>query len=124
MSIPDLEYFNLVKLPRTEYHKDILEKNEPAELSFVKHLAEKNTLETISYTSPKIIDMFNDFIKSIGKKDYSIDAPTLLLRLKNLNIPGVSKKHTRIGNLTEIDFKVLKEHFEIDIECEINFPVD
>jgi len=120
MSIPDLEYFHLTKLPRTEYHQDILDKNEPVELSFIKCLAfNTNTIETKCYKADELISRFNDYIRSIGKKEYNLDAPTLLLRLKNLNIKGLTKKKTKVGNLTQIDFEQLKKHFDIPIECAI-----
>ena len=124
-TLPDLEHFHLTKLPKTEYHKDILDKNEPVELSFAKSLAlESNTLETKTYKADEIITKFNDFIKTIGKKEYNIDAPTLLLRLKNLNIKGLTKKSTKVCNLTQIDFKELKMHFNIKCHIEKEYETE
>jgi hypothetical protein len=120
MDIPDLEYFHLTKLPKTEYHQDILDKNESVEQSFIKSLAfNTNTIETKTYRADELIIRFNDYIKSVGKKEYNIDASTLMLRLKNLDIPGVSKKKTKACNLTVIDFEQLKKHFEVPLECNI-----
>ena len=38
----------------------------------------------------------------------------LSVRLSNLNIKGVDKKHTRDGNSTIQNVKKVKEHFKID----------
>jgi hypothetical protein len=116
MDIPDLQYFHLTKLPRTEYHKDILEKNEPTELSFIKDLATKFQNEVREFKSFEMIERFNNYIKLMGKKEYSIDAPTLLLRLKNFNIKGISKKPTSVCNITVIDFELVRAHFKIKLE--------
>ena len=38
----------------------------------------------------------------------------MCVRLSNLNIKGVDKKHTRDGNTTVLNVKKVKEHFKID----------
>jgi hypothetical protein len=119
MSIPNLDNFHIIKLPKTQYHKDIIEKNESAELLFVKHLAGSGTVGEKQYRADEVIEKFNFFIKSIGKKEYNIDAPTLLLRISNLEINGITKKKTSICNLTVVDYDELRKHFNIPLECSL-----
>jgi hypothetical protein len=120
MDLPDLEYFHLTKLPKTEYHMDLLDKHESVELSFIRHFASSTqTLETKSFTSVEMIARFNDYIKSVGNKEYNINAATLMLRLKHLKINGLTKKHTNTGNITVIDFEQVKKYFDIPLECEV-----
>ena len=46
--------------------------------------------------------------------EYDITPLKLSVRLANLNIKGVDKKHTRDGNATVFDVKKVKAHFKVD----------
>ena len=112
-NIPNLNKFNDIPIPKTEYQENLkqLELSPPEQ--FIKELVSNETNETIEIKSKEIYNKFNSWCID-NNIDYDITPLKLSVRLSNLNIKGVEKKHTRDGNATILNVKKVKEHFKID----------
>ena len=114
-SIPNLDKFNDIPIPKTEYQENLkqLELSPPEQ--FIRELVINESRETIEIKSK---DIYNKFSAWCGENnvDYDITPLKLSVRLSNLNIKGIEKKHTREGNATLLNIKKVKEHFKIDLD--------
>lgn len=112
-NLSNLDKFNEIPIPKTEYQENLKQLElSPPEL-FIKELVINETNETIEL---KCKDVFNKFSSWCGDNniEYDITPLKLAVRLSNLNIKGVEKKHTRDGNSTVLNVKKIKEHFKIN----------
>ena len=111
-SIPNLDKFNEIPIPKTEYQENLkqLELSPPEQ--FIKELVSNETKETVEIKSKDIYTKFTNWC-SENNVEYDITPLKLSVRLANLNIKGIDKKHTRDGNATIFDVKKVKEHFKI-----------
>jgi len=112
-TVPDMDKFNLLKIPETEYQNDLKElKTSPIEC-WIKDFVEKNADENdVECSSQKCYDLFSNWT-TINNNDYKCTKMQFCVRLKRLNLDGVSIKKTKINNLTVFDIKKLKKIFGI-----------
>ena len=112
-NIPNLDKFNEIPIPKTEYQENLKQLALSPPEQFIKELVSYETNETIEIKSKEIYNKFNSWCID-NNIDYDITPLKLSVRLSNLNIKGVEKKHTRDGNSTILNVKKVKEHFKID----------
>ena len=111
--IPNLDKFNEIPIPKTEYQENLKQLSLSPPEQFIRELVINETKEIIEIKSKEIFTKFNSWC-SDNNIDYDITPLKLSVRLSNLNIKGVDKKHTRDGNSTILNVKKVKEHFKID----------
>jgi hypothetical protein len=112
-NIPNLDKFNEIPIPKTEYQENLKQLSLSPPEQFIRELVINETKDIIEIKSKEIFTKFNSWC-SDNNIDYDITPLKLSVRLSNLNIKGVDKKHTRDGNSTILNVKKVKEHFKID----------
>jgi hypothetical protein len=123
MSIPNLDKFGLIKLPTTEYQRDLQELSiSPIEQCII-NLIQDNTIQNIDniikISSNELFSYFNAYLTS-QKIEYNINSLKFNVRLKHLNIKGVDTLKCRTCNYKTIDIVKVKEHFNI-IDNDVDF---
>jgi phage/plasmid-associated DNA primase len=121
-SIPDMQNFNKIPLPQTEYQLDMKDASiSPIEM-WIKSFVLDNYYETaVELLGSKLFELFKSWCKQCGM-DYNLTLPAFGLRLKRLNVNGIEKgKHTNKGETKIFNIAVLKDHFKlIDIVKDTN----
>lgn len=123
MSIPNLDKFGLIKLPTTEYQRDLQELSiSPIEQCII-NLIQDNTIQNIDniikISSNELFSYFNAYLTS-QKIEYNINSLKFNVRLKHLNIKGVESGRTTNERYKNIDIVKVKEHFNI-IDNDVDF---
>lgn len=116
MSIPDLDTFHQKKTPKTDYHKDVIEANEPIQAQFIKWLITNDQFKdsgVVELKAEEIMTHFRCFKNAMDIKEYDVKAPKLLLWIKNLNITGFDKRPTKSFNLSVLDMPKMRDHFKV-----------
>lgn len=113
-SIPNMEQFNKIPMPKTEYQEDIKQANVcPIEL-FIKDLTEMNAgADLAEITGKEFYELFNSFKTRCGIV-YDVSSVQFGLRLKRLNIDGVSSVKKMNGAVKVLDFAKLARYFKLD----------
>lgn len=112
--IPDMENFNKIPLPQTEYQNDMKDASiSPIEM-WIKDYVLEHYYETQIETFGSILfELFKSWCKKCGL-EYNLTLSAFGLRLKRLNINGIEKgKHTNKGETKIFNIAVLKEHFKL-----------
>lgn len=120
-SIPDMDKFNSLEIPKTVYQSNLKELSvSPIEQwleAFTLHNFDKETVESLGSESCKL---FKDWCSENDLK-YDIDATKLGVRISNLNIDGIERgKHTKKGWTKVFNITKLKKHFKLN--CVISLP--
>jgi hypothetical protein len=112
-SIQNLDKFNNIPIPKTEYQENLkqLELSPPEQ--FIKELVTNEKNEKVELKSKDIFTKFTLWCNE-NNVDYNITPLKLMVRIANLNINGIEKKHTKDGNASVFNVKEIKEHFQID----------
>jgi hypothetical protein len=114
MAIPDMDKFNTLSKPSTEYQEDMKEANRSVFCRWVEDLAIKSTGDLL-LTSADQLKMFNDFCDANGFVHITT-GPKMGIAIKRLNIPGIAGKHTRIGNVTEYLIADIRAYYKLDCQ--------
>lgn len=120
-SIPEMDKFNDIPLPQTEYQQNLKELSKsPIEQwleSFTREHA-NDDVDCIELLGSEIYNLFKQWCFENGIK-YDIDSHKLGVRITNMNFKGVSKgKHTNKGETKIFTISVLKN--TLNIGCVIN----
>ena len=103
-SIPDMNKFNNIPTPTTEYHQDLQELSRtPIEL-FVRNVVEEATTDDLKYLSKDLFEEFKEFI-SENKIKYEVNSNQFAVRLKRSISKGIDTKHTKNGNFFYSNFR-------------------
>lgn len=114
MAVPDMDKFNTLAKPSTEYQEDMKEANRSVFCRWVEDLAITST-EDLLLTSVDQLKMFNAFC-DVNGFTHVTTAIKMGMAVKRLNIPGISKKHTKIGNVMEYLIADLRKHYKLDCQ--------
>jgi len=114
MAIPNMDKFNTLSKPSTEYQEDMKEANRSVFCRWVEDLAIKST-EDLLLSSTDQLKMFNEFCDLNGFA-HETTAIKMGMAVKRLNIPGVAKKHTVNGNFSSYIIADLRKHYKLDCQ--------
>lgn len=111
-AIPGMDQFHKLEMPVTEYQKSLQQYSKsPIEMwleSFaIEHIKEGSFEQNYEET----YGCFSAWISANNYK-YECNALQLSVRMKRLDIPGVTKKHTKKGNCTVYNFQEILKHFQ------------
>ena len=116
MSLKDLENFDKIALPKTEYQQNLSDLSVTVIEQWIKDWTIKNydmKERIIKMTSE---DLYNDFInwRDKNKIIYEINILKLTCRVNNTTIDGITKEKTRICNLSIFNIDKLIKYFNIE----------
>jgi len=117
MKRPNIDMLMSRKLPKTEYQEDLKESFEDPLQKFMKHLIFTYRTKQCESMCIKSIDLFKKF-ETYLKEENCKFAPSHTkfgMKMKNIDLQGISKMKKRDGNYWTIDFKILET--ELHMEC-------
>jgi hypothetical protein len=114
MAIPNMDKFNTLSKPSTEYQEDMKEANRSVFCRWVEDLAIKST-EDLLLSSTEQLKMFNDFCDANGFVHITT-AIKMGMAVKRLNIPGIAKKHTMNGNFNSYIIADIRAYYKLDCQ--------
>lgn len=118
-TIPDMDTFGSIPMPSTEYQDDLKEMNANVIEKWIKDFTQEHIdVETLEMTFQ---DVYNTFINWIyfNKIEYNCNAIKFAVRLKRLNIKGISTKKTKSCNLTVFNITELKEYYRLGLLIDV-----
>jgi len=111
--IPDMDKFNSIKIPMTEYQKNVCQLSTCPIENFIKSMIEETEEEEeIVMNTKDLFKAFNEYLTS-SKTKYEINLIKFGVRLTNLKIEGVTSIHKKNGNFRRFDVDILKKHYGI-----------
>ena len=125
-SIPDMDKFNKLELPSSDYQNDMKELSISPIENWLKAYVLDNYYETeIELLGKALFDSFKEWCKKCGV-EYNLNLQAFGVRLKRLNINGIEKgKHTNKGETKIFNISKLKDHFKFgDIVVETKTDTD
>jgi hypothetical protein len=113
-NIPDMDKFNLIKLPTTNYHNDLKELSKsPIELWLIDFIYANSDREIITYQSIDVYKLFVEWCKN-NNPDFKITSIQFSIKIKQLNIKGIQKGvHNRHGETKIFNINELKKNFNL-----------
>ena len=116
MSIEDMDKFNKLEIPQTNYQNNLKELSvSPIEQWLEAFTLENYDKEEVEMLGTETCNVFKDWCKNNGV-EYNIDAKKLGVRIANLNIDGIERgKHTNKGWTKKYNIDKLKKHFKIGV---------
>lgn len=115
-SIPNMDKFGDIQIPVSEYHKDLKQLSTSPIESFLKDFVLENYYEKepITKYGKEMLSLFNAWLKKCGF-DYGCNLQAFGLRVKNLNIDGITKgPHSKLGESKIYDIPAMIKHFKLD----------
>ena len=129
-NIPDLDKFNKIPLPFTEYQSDIKEASASPLEMFLQDYAIQNIDYIDSYgvaikkeTGDDLYKKFTKYIEQ-NRISYVVSNVQFGVRLKRLNINGVDKQHTKKGVVYLFDIGRMKKYFNLGLLIDIKMGND
>jgi hypothetical protein len=117
-NIPDMDKFNKIPMPATEFHNNLKELSKsPIEL-WLEDMCYKHATEyAVTLTGEEAFKRFKSFCESQGFQ-YDINAQKLGIRLSNMKIKGIEKGNSTAFGKTKVFYiQALQEHF--GLSCQI-----
>jgi putative DNA primase/helicase len=113
-AIPDMDAFNKIPMPCTEYQQNLKElSRSPIEMWLENLVYENWDKVRVELLGTETCKLFKEWCDSNNIK-YEIDAKKLGVRLSNSNIDGIMKgRHTNKGWTKIYDIDKLKTHFKL-----------
>ena len=121
LKLPDMNKFNLLEIPQTQYQEELNELSIDPIILYVSDYTQKNYYYRNEDKEP-IMEVFSnefykDFIKWCKSRNipYDVSSVKFGVRLKRLKINGIEKgRHTRKGNSMYLNFDNIKEFLNIN----------
>ena len=111
-AIPDMDKFNMIPIPMTEYQKLLCELAITPIESFIKDMVSECEEEEIVITSKDLFDKFKTYLHE-SKTNYDVNIVKFGVRLSNLKLNGISTIQGKKCNSKKFDIAILKKHFGI-----------
>lgn len=112
-NLDGLDKFLSIPMPTTEYQEDLktLDINYIEEWikSYANEFDDTDDDVIVQLSSKEVYDKFTDWITD-NRYKYEINALQFAVRLKRLNITGISVKHTKKGNITIFNINSIKQN--------------
>jgi len=109
---PDMDKFNLVPLPMTEYQKLLCELSITPIEAFIKDMVTDCEDVELVFTTKELFEKFKEYLHE-SKTNYEVNIVKFGVRLTNLKLTGIETLHTNKGNYKKMDVLILKKHFGI-----------
>lgn len=125
MSIEDMDKFNKIEMPETNYQNNLKELSvSPIEQWLKAFTLQNYNKEEVELLGIETCNIFKDWC--IGNRiEYNIDATKLGVRIANLNINGIERgKHTKKGWTKIYNIDKLKKHFNIGLLLDTEIDTD
>lgn len=110
-SIPNMDKFNLLKIPTTEYHRGIMEGSECPIKQWIRFYAQ--TTETDEELSKEDVVQLFDTWKHNARVKYEVSAIQLMVRISRLKLQGIEKIKGKLSNTTKFNIEVLREELRM-----------
>jgi phage/plasmid-associated DNA primase len=111
-SIPNMDKFNKIEKPITEYQKILCELSISPIEAFIKDMiTDCNEAELIK-TTKELFDMFKEYLHE-SKTNYEINIIKFGVRLTNLKLNGIETLRGKNSSSKKLDIPILKKHFGI-----------
>ena len=121
-SIPNMDKFHEIPLPKTEYQEDMKASNRsPIEMWLEDFTREHGSKEVVTLESKDVFSSFKSWVSS-HNMSYEVNSIKFMVRLKNLNIDGITTKLTKVGSSKVFDIAKMEVFFGItyDVSSENN----
>ena len=113
-NIPNMDKFNKIPMPKTEYQEDMKASNRsPIEMWLEDFTREHGNEVDVIKKGDEVFTLFKSWV-SLHNMSYEVNSIKFMVRLKNLNIDGITTKSTKICNLKVFNIAKMKVHFGID----------
>jgi len=108
-----MDKFMTIPLPKTVYHEQLKQLSiNPIEGWLLHYVSQNQNIPSTVLTSAQIYEKFGEWCDESGL-DYKCSSLQLSVRLERLKINGITKEHTKKGNVTIFDIDTLKQHFDM-----------
>jgi hypothetical protein len=111
-AIPDMDKFNLIPLPKTEYHKLLCELSISPIEAFIKDMVSDTDEEELIYTTKELFEKFRGYLQE-SKTNYEVNIVKFGVRLTNLKLNGIETLRGKNSSSKRLDITILKKHFGI-----------
>lgn len=116
--IPNLNEFNKIPIPETEYHNNLklLDRSPPEQFLIDFCNINEGTVELLGK------DIYNQFVNWTTENniEYNTNPLKFAVKLSNLKIDGVEKgKHTKKGDTRLLHVDKIRKHFKLDQDRDI-----
>ena len=111
-AIPDMDKFNMIPIPMTEYQKLLCDLAITPIEAFIKDMITECEEDEIVITSKELFDMFKTYLQE-SKTNYEINIIKFGVRLTNLKLNGITSIQGKKINSKRFDIPILKKHFGV-----------
>ena len=111
-AIPDMDKFNLIPLPMTEYQKLLCELSISPIEAFIKDMVTDCEESELTMTTKELFEKFKDYLHQ-SKTNYEVNIVKFGVRLTNLKLNGIETIKGKQSNSKRFDVPVLKKHFGV-----------
>ena len=118
-SIPDMENFHKIPVPKTEYHNELKQSNRSVPDLWLEDFTRANLGKTTVELSGK--EIYDNFADWCSENNYKFDTTPLKfgVLLTNMKVNGICKgNHTRLGKSKIFNIELLKQNYNLG--CLIN----
>jgi hypothetical protein len=103
--------FGEIPLPVTEFQNDLKKSNRtPIEAWLEAFTAANSHKNTVSMKSDEVFNAFTTWVSANGFQ-YEVNSLKFSVRLKNLNVPGITTEHVKTCNKKTFNIHQLSQHF-------------
>ena len=109
----DMEDFNKLPIPETEYQKQLKKYSVSAIENWLQQFTYDNqNKDSVEKNTEGILELFNDW-KIKNDVEYICNSMKFMVRMSRLNIPGIEKHKTKSCNTTIFNIPLMKQYFQI-----------
>ena len=117
-SIPDMENFHKIPVPKTEYQLTLCELSVSPVEGFIKDFINEKTDNSVKVVAKVFFSEFNHYL-SENKMKYEMSSTMFGITIVNLKIDGIKKVRSGVGNCYVLDIPSLKKHYQLGCLIEV-----
>lgn len=111
-SIPDMNNFHKLPVPKTEYQLTLCELSVSPVEGFIKEFVSTKTDNSIKVLAKEFFSGFNHYLVE-NKIKYEMSSTMFGITISTLKIEGIKKVRSGIGNCYILDIPSLKKHYQL-----------
>ena len=121
MAIPNLNEFNKIPLPKTEYQQNITELSTPNHVQFLKYYTNEHFEDVLRVHEINSKELYQEFVVWCGENNIKVilSFPSFCTRLKNSKIDGIETIADKKCAKKRINVDLLINYFDLKIEEEV-----